>query len=239
MMTAVEIDAMVGNHVELHGIKAKPELNGQRGTVVGFVGLSGRFEIRLAAAAVDAALLALHAKNLTAVLPKGTKVEVHGLKAKPELNGQLAKVVSWNEKAVRFNVRLSGVEEPLALKEDNLRVSGGDKPAAAPPAAKPGGSANDAKAAADESDEAPDSPTNVADAPPPSQPPPSQPQSDEEGYYAGVNVTQARKEADRRAVLDKVKDPHEGLRVRAQEDTKTKRTRMQNQLGTATMFIKP
>jgi hypothetical protein len=188
---------------------------------------------------------------LTAVLPKGTKVEVHGLKAKPELNGQLAKVVSWNEKAVRFNVRLSGVEEPLALKEDNLRMSGADKPAAAPPAAKPGGSANDAKAAAepeapveeaaspraaaaDESDEAPDSPTNVADTPPP-----SQPQPDEEGYYAGVNVTQARKEADRRAVLDKVKDPHEGLRVRAQEDTKTKRTRMQNQLGTATMFIKP
>jgi hypothetical protein len=29
------------------------------------------------------------------------------------------------------------------------------------------------------------------------------------------------------------------LRVRAREDNKTKRTRMQNQLGTSNMFIKP
>jgi len=244
MMKASEIDAMVNCQVELHSIKAKPELNGQRGTIVGFVGLSGRFEIRLAGAAADAALLALQAKNLTAILPKYTKVVLDGLKSKPELNGVTAEVVSWNEKAGRFNVKVPGSDEPIALKEENLLSPGAASkaessaaaaPSETPPAeeASPDSPPDSPKASSSTAGKAPDSPTNVADAPP------LPPQPNADGYYAGVNVTQERKEADLRAVLDNSKDPHEGLRVRAREDNKTKRTRMQNQLGTSNMFIKP
>ena len=37
----------IGTRVKLHSLKAKPELNGQRGEVVGFVASSGRCEVKL------------------------------------------------------------------------------------------------------------------------------------------------------------------------------------------------
>ena len=37
----------IGTRVELHGLKAKPELNGQRGVVVGFDAASGRCKVEL------------------------------------------------------------------------------------------------------------------------------------------------------------------------------------------------
>ena len=37
----------VGLHVELRGLKVKPEFNRQRGVVVGFVAASGRYEVAL------------------------------------------------------------------------------------------------------------------------------------------------------------------------------------------------
>ena len=37
----------VGTRVELYGLKAKPELNGQRGVVVGFKAASGRYKVEL------------------------------------------------------------------------------------------------------------------------------------------------------------------------------------------------
>ena len=37
----------IGTRVELHGLKAKPELNGQRGVVVGFDAASGRCKVKL------------------------------------------------------------------------------------------------------------------------------------------------------------------------------------------------
>ena len=35
----------IGTRVELHGLKAKPQLNGQYGIVVGYVASSGRFTV--------------------------------------------------------------------------------------------------------------------------------------------------------------------------------------------------
>ena len=37
----------IGTRVELHGLKAKPELNGQRGVVEGFDAASGRCKVKL------------------------------------------------------------------------------------------------------------------------------------------------------------------------------------------------
>ena len=37
----------IGTRVELHGLKAKPELNGQRGVVAGFDAASGRCKVKL------------------------------------------------------------------------------------------------------------------------------------------------------------------------------------------------
>ena len=37
----------IGTRVELHGLKAKPELNGQRGVVAGFDAASGRGKVKL------------------------------------------------------------------------------------------------------------------------------------------------------------------------------------------------
>ena len=40
----------IGTRVELHGLKAKPQLNGQYGIVVGYVASSGRCTVALAGA---------------------------------------------------------------------------------------------------------------------------------------------------------------------------------------------
>ena len=37
----------IGSHVELRGLNAKPELNGQRGVVAGFDAVSGRCKVKL------------------------------------------------------------------------------------------------------------------------------------------------------------------------------------------------
>ena len=37
----------IGTRVELHGLQAKPELNGRRGVVVKFTGSSGRYRVQL------------------------------------------------------------------------------------------------------------------------------------------------------------------------------------------------
>ena len=54
----------------------------------------------------------------------GSSVVVVGLKAKPQLNGQAASVLGWDETKGRYNIALSG-GGVLALKPANLMQAGG------------------------------------------------------------------------------------------------------------------
>ena len=58
----------------------------------------------------------------------GSSVVIVGLKAKPQLNGQAASVLGWDETKGRYNVSLSGGGEAAsggvrALKPENLSAS--------------------------------------------------------------------------------------------------------------------
>ena len=55
-------------------------------------------------------------------IPPGTKIAIKGLKAKPELNGQIAIVGSLNEDTGRYNVVIAS-GETLALKPEALELS--------------------------------------------------------------------------------------------------------------------
>ena len=52
----------------------------------------------------------------------GARVRIDGLKAKPEFNGVLATVRSYNEEKGRFDVQPDDTADFLALKPDNLAV---------------------------------------------------------------------------------------------------------------------
>ena len=65
-------------------------------------------------------------------IPPGTKVIISGLKAKPELNGELASVESLNDNG-RYNVKLAS-GEILALKPEALQLEVAGDLAFIPPA---------------------------------------------------------------------------------------------------------
>ena len=54
-------------------------------------------------------------------LVKGGTAFIHGLKAKPEFNGKVAKLISFDVKSQRWNVTSDGTV--LALKAQNLTAS--------------------------------------------------------------------------------------------------------------------
>ena len=56
------------------------------------------------------------------VIVAGCRVRVDGLKARPELNGQLATVETLNEESGRWNVMIDDRREPFALKSEALHL---------------------------------------------------------------------------------------------------------------------
>jgi len=67
----------------------------------------------------------------------GEMVEIHGLAAKPELNGQLAEAGRWLPDRQRYDLRVGGAT--LAIRPANLRcIPGGRRPAASEPVAQAG-----------------------------------------------------------------------------------------------------
>ncbi|KAL1529042.1 hypothetical protein AB1Y20_000005 [Prymnesium parvum] len=55
----------------------------------------------------------------------GRRVTLAALKARPELNGLKAEVLSFDESSGRYTVRLQGSGEQLAVRAANLRAAGG------------------------------------------------------------------------------------------------------------------
>ena len=54
-------------------------------------------------------------------IPTGTRVELHGLKAKPELNGQRGVVAGFDAASGRCKVKLEDGRGPFKLKVENLK----------------------------------------------------------------------------------------------------------------------
>ena len=121
--------ALVGRRVRLHGLAARPALNGCEGsfTLNGCEGSclsydadKGRYAVMLtqdAQAASGACIKALRpwlsADNLTAVADPddtllGTVVRLVGLQATPELNGRIGTAVAFDAAEGRYRVLLLG-----------------------------------------------------------------------------------------------------------------------------------
>jgi len=165
-------------------------------------------------------------------------VRVTGIKARPELNGMIGFAEGFDGE--RVIVRMPDLSQ-VRLKPDNIVDV--DEPAATKPTSQPAPSAEQKplqQQQATDNDSA-----GGAAVPPPSGGEASRPEQpvvpapNEDGYYYGVNVTQEKKEAGKSKILGKLDPsvPRENLREKL--GTKIKGVRMQNQLGTNTMFIKP
>ena len=130
-----------GTRVELQGLKAKPELNGQKAAVKSFDASSGRYKVKLEDGRGP---FSLKAQNLRP-LPKppapppppklepGARVWVRGLTAKPELNGQRGVVEKYNAGSGRWTVALEDGRGgfgwgPFSLRPQNLRLIPRDGP---------------------------------------------------------------------------------------------------------------
>ena len=57
----------------------------------------------------------------------GRRVQLHGLSARPELNGLLGVCERFDKDKGRYGVRVPGHEDLLALKPANVRLAQGDE----------------------------------------------------------------------------------------------------------------
>ena len=123
----------IGSRVQLYGIKAKPELNGKSGSVSSFNEETNRFTIDLDGN--QGRPVSLKKENLRLLespsrnpsfesvrVQIGTRVQLQGLRAKPELNGKYGIVTAFVNSSGRWTVELDqNHQPPLALKSENLR----------------------------------------------------------------------------------------------------------------------
>ena len=111
-----------GQEVEVRGLKAKPELNGTRGTVESFDKVRGRYAVKLQATGET---LALQGANLAGVYAPGVVcgayLRVDGLKGETSRpwNGALGQVLEHDAEKGRYLVDL-GCGSRLRLKRENL-----------------------------------------------------------------------------------------------------------------------
>jgi len=142
----IAVDACVA----VCGMQSRPELNGQRGTVVSWDGLDGRYRVRMAdgsgkafkpgniqicrpEASNLAAPPVIQGTGVTALVTgdivEGSSVRVTGLQGRPELNGQVATVVQWDDGEGRWKIRMADGSGKM-LNSSNLEICNAvDKPA--------------------------------------------------------------------------------------------------------------
>jgi len=101
----------VGTPVAVRGLAKAPEHNGKIGRVARFDPQRARYEVEL----VDGGSLSLRAQNLT----QQCDVEITGLSSRPELNGKVGEVVSYDDAAGRYMVLLRGSQAAMALQRKN------------------------------------------------------------------------------------------------------------------------
>mmetsp|Transcript_17981 Transcript_17981/g.42429 ORF Transcript_17981/g.42429 Transcript_17981/m.42429 type:complete len:378 (-) Transcript_17981:191-1324(-) len=103
-------------HVTLHGIEARPELNGRRGTVMAWNGSKERYNIYVMDMSKVVSL-----KPANVVLENETVGHIIGLQSKPELNGNWGTIKSFDRQAGRYEVQVSR-DQILRLKLENVVV---------------------------------------------------------------------------------------------------------------------
>jgi len=104
--------------VELIGLEGRPELNGSYATVERWLTERRRYEVSLAS---DDSRLALQPKNV--LLPAGARVKLDGLVNACKYNGKLARVLSHDSAAGRYEVDFVNDEDvltPLRVKRENV-----------------------------------------------------------------------------------------------------------------------
>ena len=133
----------VGTRVVIDGLVSRADLNGQLAAVIEWVDAKGRWRVRcdsgellgvqpsnlrVAPQRVAADMPTTSAAEGACVLWVGAQVTLHGLTARPELNGR-AGVVDGQRNAERWSVQLVTPEgmrdgQPIALKPANLSLMG-------------------------------------------------------------------------------------------------------------------
>jgi hypothetical protein len=106
--------------VQLHGLVAKPELNGRHGRALSFDVEKGRVLVEIS----PATTVALRPNNLTASSLLGEVVDIFGLASRPEYNGVKASVVQdYDPLSGRVTVLVGAEEKHMALKPSNIQVA--------------------------------------------------------------------------------------------------------------------
>jgi curved DNA-binding protein CbpA len=103
-------------HVKLHGLESRPELNGQRGTIIAWDPAKLRYNVYIMS---TGKALSLRPSNV--VLEDGTVGQIVNLQSKPELNGQWGTIKSFNSQSGRYDIQLSA-DKILRLKLENIHV---------------------------------------------------------------------------------------------------------------------
>lgn len=103
-------------HVKIHGIESKPELNGQRGTILAWNPSTERYNVYIMSISK---VIAMKPSNI--VLESETVAQITGLQAKPELNGKWGTINKFLSDVGRYEVQISS-DKILRLKPENMRV---------------------------------------------------------------------------------------------------------------------
>lgn len=103
-------------HVKLHGLESKPELNGERGTVLAWNSHTERYNIY-----VIKAKKVMSLKPTNVILDVGTVGQVTGLASKPELNGKWGTINAWHSDTNKYDLQLSA-DKIIRIKAESLRV---------------------------------------------------------------------------------------------------------------------
>lgn len=106
-----------GQEVSVLGLSKAAEHNGKQGKVQGFDSQRGRYEVILE----DGASLWVKPENLTQLC----SVKIHGLKSKPELNGQRADILGFDAAAGRYRLLLRGAQSTVSLQPGNCILNAG------------------------------------------------------------------------------------------------------------------
>jgi len=131
-----------GELMEVLGIKAKADYNGQIVRILSYDSKGDRYEVKFEGGRYDTVVVKLREENMMHTMveeaqvkenkestpegeiPNGTKVEIRGLQAESAkwLNGQKGIVVSWDKDTERYEVRLALNNDVKKVKAGNVKI---------------------------------------------------------------------------------------------------------------------
>jgi len=107
-----------GTIVSLKGLVNAADRNGDRGKISSYNAVTGRYVVELEDTDET---MSVKASNLL----QHVHVRVHGLQSKPELNGKMGTVITWNTATGRYNIYVMAVKHVVSLKPTNVILEEG------------------------------------------------------------------------------------------------------------------